>query len=162
MPTPTSKGQYRRVRYADDGCTIYQCLWCLGTIEVRDDPQYGWHFCPKCGKSWFDRMECRESGVPRWFYDRYGNHGPLEVRMHPASNRATHEWYFESRYRWGETEKDPAGGWSKWSLEFAADHDKLGDHKWAFQSLQRLRDKHTKHFGGLEHQYRVTLRRKIS
>lgn len=124
MRTPDSKGQYRRVRYTDDGCDIYQCLWCLGTIEIRDDPHYGWNFCPKCGKSWFQRLDCRDHEVPRWYYDRWGNRGSNELVRLPGNEIAacslpfhgkrpesTSTWVIEWRSKW------EGGDWSEWQHE---------------------------------------------
>jgi hypothetical protein len=64
------RGQYRYVEYTDDGCSIYQCLWCKCTFETRDNPEYQWNFCPKCGRSWFKKADCRPRNIPRWAWDR--------------------------------------------------------------------------------------------
>ncbi|MCI0564667.1 MAG: hypothetical protein MN733_39875 [Nitrososphaera sp.] len=116
MRIPDLRGQYRYVRYTNDGCNIYQCLWCLSTIESHDDPNYGWNFCPKCGKSWFSRLECRAHEVPRWYYDRWGNgdnpDSPAlsEFYKRPAS-QAT--WVIEWRSKWFHDE------WTMWNHEYS-------------------------------------------
>lgn len=121
MPTPTPKGQYRKVRYTDDGCTIYQCLWCLGTLETRDDPHYGWNFCPKCGKSWFNRLQCRDHDIPRWYYERWGNgddpNAPSVYEMYPPRPQSTATWIIECRTKWFN---DP---WGEWTHEYSFDKD---------------------------------------
>jgi hypothetical protein len=158
MPIPTQAGQYRRVRYSDDGCDIYQCLWCLNTIEIRDNPEWSkWNFCPKCGKSWFNRLQCRPSTCPAWAWNRYGpddhNHPPYWT--YP---KATHEWYFETRHRWS-----PDDEWSEWHYEWKSDHDKLGEWRYAAEMLARFRADHQPRYPEDTHrsEFRVTLRKKI-
>lgn len=155
MPIPTLAGQYRRVRYSDDGCDIYQCLWCLGTVEIRDNPNYGWNFCPKCGKSWFTKKNCRPTTVPAWAWNRYGdddyNHPPYWKYQ-----KATHEWYFEHRSKWGVDDD-----WGEWKYEFKTDYERLGEWKYAADMLRRFRLDHQPLYDGdFRYEYRVSLRKK--
>lgn len=161
MPTPTTKGQYRKVRYTDDGCTVYQCLWCLGTVEIRDNPHYGWNFCPKCGKSWFNRLECREHGIPRWYYDRWGNpdDNPESPNLWELYNRppeSTSRWVIECRTKW------PGDDWGEWTHEFSTDKDPCKpDWQWARSTLAYHRDRHDNDGSGFcEFQYRARLVKK--
>lgn len=170
MPTPTSKGQYRRVRYTDDGCEIYQCLWCLGTIEIRDDPNYGWHFCPKCGKSWFTRLQCRDHEVPRWYYDRYGNRGSYDVKvklhgqsclkevptadipMYAQKKQSTHRWVIEWSSKWPDRE------WCPWQREYdSLKEPYMSDYKWIYSILNQCRLRHAGNEDFIEYKYRVRL-----
>lgn len=105
MRTPTIAGQYRLVRHTEDGCAIHQCLWCLKKFETRDNPAYGWNFCPACGKSWFTRLMCRPQTIPRWQWDLYGDE---DVDTQMPVKQHTKYWHIECRifdhYRnkWGE------------------------------------------------------------
>jgi hypothetical protein len=43
----------REVCYTDDGCTVYECLYCYKRIETRNDPFRGfWKYCPYCSCAW--------------------------------------------------------------------------------------------------------------
>lgn len=161
MRTPNSKGQYRKVRYADDGCYIYQCLWCLGTIAIHDNPHYGWNFCPKCGKSWFKRLECRDHEVPRWYYDRWGNgdspDAPDLWRFYKRPE-STATWYIECRVKW------PNRPWDEWKHEYSCDKDPCNpDWQWAKSALSMCRARHDpdEETGfDLKFEYRARLERK--
>jgi hypothetical protein len=131
---PTLKGQFRRVRYTDDGCHRYQCLWCLQSIEIRDDPQYGWNFCPLCGKSWFKRLECRDHDTPHWAWERFGP----EEHEHPPYYVYKQDRYrivIEERTKWHE--KD----WGEWHFEtkHRVNFGKLGVWRDMQYYLNRLR-----------------------
>ena len=119
--TPTIKGQYRNVRYTDDGCHLYQCLWCANSIEIRDDPQYGWNFCPICGKSWFKQMDCREQGYPRWAWDKWGQDYPSGVNLWNFKEYEL-EIVIEERNKWFDD------GWGEWRFEskYRVPYGKLG------------------------------------
>ena len=159
MPTPTSKGQYRKVRYSDDGCYVYQCLWCLGTVEIRDDPHYGWHFCPKCGKSWFNRLECRDHEVPRWYYERWGNgddpNAPSVYEMFPPRQESRATWVIECRAKW------PNQDWGDWSreLDFAKDPHRP-DWQRVRSQLAMCRGRHEPDDDFIQFEYRAKLVRK--
>lgn len=156
MRTPTTAGQYRYVKYQDDGVSQYQCLWCLRTMNIADDPQYGWNFCPKCGKSWFNKLECRPHDTPRWAWDRYGT----DVHNHPPYHkyiRPTREWYFEERSRWPNCREE----WSEWAHEFRSEYTKLGQWRWALSILRQLQlDGKPEFDGDFEFEYRVSIRNK--
>ena len=124
MRTPTSAGQFRYVRYSGDGCGIYACCWCDRTIEIRDNPEWaGWNFCPKCGKSWFTKLQCRPHNTPRWYWDRWGDDptaetvntfsGELQVSDLRWNSRPKPqwEWVIEERVQW---EGEP---WKEWSYQ---------------------------------------------
>ena len=152
MPIPTQKGQYRYVKYEDDGVSCYQCLWCLNTIRIADDPQYGWNFCPKCGKSWFKKLQCRDHYVPRWYYDRYGNHGPYEVPMYGRRPAETSKWLIEYRSQWEGRE------WSDWQYECSLKKDPcVSDYKWAYSALNQCRIRHDANDDFIRYEYRVRL-----
>ncbi len=52
---------WRHVQSTDDGCSIYQCLWCMVQWESRTSPCWGkWKFCPVCGYEWKGEHECVE------------------------------------------------------------------------------------------------------
>lgn len=104
---------YRYVRYADDGASVYQCMDCKNTFEIRDDPAF-WNFCPKCGRSWFGKFECREHYIPRWAYNQYGNDIPYGVRLHPETKTPTLRWKIESRayYRPSPTREARVTPWA--------------------------------------------------
>jgi hypothetical protein len=42
---------WRYVRYTDDGCSIYECLACKGTWEMRGGGRE-WKWCPMCSCKW--------------------------------------------------------------------------------------------------------------
>jgi hypothetical protein len=124
------RGQYRYVEYTDDGCTRYQCLWCKSMMEIRDDPTY-WHFCPRCGKSWFNSADCRPREIPRWAWDR--GHREWQWGLHPERREDPQVWFIECRSKWGD---DP---WSEWKNE-----QKVYGNCWqsARQQLSMLRGRH--------------------
>ena len=101
-------GQFRRVRYTDDGCSIYQSMWCKCSFETRDDPEYQWNFCPKCSRSWFKKMECRDHDTPRWVWDRYRDDPHVDWYRPPK--KATYRWVIEGRSQWPEMGKV----WGSW------------------------------------------------
>jgi hypothetical protein len=119
--TPSIKGQYRRVHYCDDGVTQYQCLWCMNHIQIRDDPQ-SWNFCPKCGKSWFTRLRCRDRGYPRWAWDLWGDEPPVGARFHPEHKYPEWKWVIEERITW------PGRELGEWTYETSrkVNHGELG------------------------------------
>jgi hypothetical protein len=94
------------VEYTDDGCSIYQCLWCKCTFETRDNPEYQWNFCPKCGRSWFKKADCRPRNIPRWAWDR----GIREYQegLYPPWKEDKQVWFIEWRTRWEGEE------WGEW------------------------------------------------
>ena len=152
MKTPTIKGQFRRVRYTDDGCNIYQCLWCMNRVEIRDDPSY-WNFCPICGKSWFTRLQCRDHETPRWAWDRYGH----DDANHPAYHtykKDERQWVIESRTKWtGEM-------WGIWHHEttISVRQGKLGVWRDAQYYLNQCRARASVEDGmGVQFEYRARL-----
>lgn len=148
--TPTSAGQFRKVRYTDEGCYSYQCLWCHNQIEIRDNPQYGWNFCPICGKSWFTQLQCRDHDTPRWYYDCWGERAEPEDRvtlstgevMHPDSLpfwgrrlEPKRKWIIEERTKWFD--KD----WGEWKFEYAPTiYSLMGSWRFVKSGLQVCRD----------------------
>lgn len=157
MPIPTSKGQYRRVRYDDDGVYVYQCLWCLQTIRISDDPQYGWNFCPCCGKSWFRKLDCRDHEIPRWVYDRWGNNPPHDLQWYCKRVEPLAVWVFECRTKWFSDE------WGEWKLEYDSEKDPCNpDYRWAKSTLEQFRLRHLPldPEDSIRFEYRVRLVRK--
>ena len=154
---PTDAGQYRKVRCTDHGCTVYQCLWCLGTVEIRDDPNYGWNFCPKCGKSWFHRLKCREQGVPRWYYDRWGNGESLDApRIYENRPQPTAKWVIEWRTKWFNAP------WGEWEQESSRDKDPCNpDWQWVRRILTDYRTRHDDLCKNIKFEYRAKLVRSI-
>ncbi len=166
MPIPTIKGQYRKVEYTDDGCSNYQCLWCLNTMEIRDNPRY-WNFCPKCGRSWFTKLECREHWQPRWFYDRWGEYSDHDVMVMTTAGEVwandlpyyfhlepTLEWYFEVRSDCFD------GKWSEWKNDYKYQYDFKHGHKFAKNLLEKFRLDHGDGPRiGWKWEHRVTLRK---
>lgn len=106
MRTPTLAGQFRKVKYTDDGCSVYSCCWCDQQIEIRSNPDY-WNFCPGCGKSWFTRLQCREHNRPRWHYD-LGEDCRLPYFFYEND---VLQVVIEERTKW------PDKDWSDWSYE---------------------------------------------
>lgn len=158
MSTPTLKGQFRRVRYTDDGCNIYQCLWCHQSIEIRDDPQYGWNFCPLCGKSWFKRLHCREHTLPRWVWDRWEDEYPHDLTVY-VWKESEYKIVIEERTKWRGEEW---GEWH-WECDHKVDYGKLGVWRDMQYYLNRCRarvapdpDEPDAGFG-IEYEYRVRL-----
>jgi hypothetical protein len=98
-------------------------------IEIRDDPTY-WHFCPRCGKSWFKAMGCRPRSIPRWAWDR-GIH-EWQDGMYPRQKKPTHKWIIEERSKWPGIRDE----WSEWKWE-----QEVYGNSWqyAYQTLNRLR-----------------------
>ena len=113
-------GAYRKIGYQDDGITKYACMDCKNTFYFGDDPAY-YNFCPKCGMSWFKRFECREHGIPRWYFDRHGNEYDHRIEMHPPYRPPTRFWAIESRSRFkvGPGKRSVAfwDEWHKWKEE---------------------------------------------
>ena len=156
MNTPTLKGQYRRVRYTDDGCNLYQCMWCHQTIEIRDDPQYGWKFCPLCGKSWFKRLHCREHDLPRWVWERWEDEYPHDLPLY-VHKKDEYRILIEERTKWHEKE------WGDWEYEAShrVDFGKLGVWRDMQYYLNMLRARVAPEPGipsmGIEYEYRARL-----
>jgi len=42
---------WRTANYSDDGCSIFECLSCYRTWELRGSPN-NWKYCPFCGTIW--------------------------------------------------------------------------------------------------------------
>jgi hypothetical protein len=145
-------GQYRKIEYTDDGCSRYQCMWCKGCVEIRDDPKWGWNFCPKCGKSWFEPMACRRRHTPRWSWDRYkGNYdatvmttegekrvGECEHPWHYQPSKATKKWIIERRVMY---RREPLGEWYDWEQVREKEKDPYApDWQWAWRALIQERE----------------------
>ena len=166
MRTPTLAGQYRRVRDTDDGCTIYSCCWCDRAVEVRDNPQY-WNFCPNCGKSWFTKLQCRPTTVPRWHWDRFGDDykyydkvqtsgGEVEVyslQWYSRKPKSTAVWRIECRTKW------PKDEWGSWEYEYSTDKDTTKpDWMWVKSVLNGCRGRHDGNgYPGIKYEYRAPI-----
>jgi hypothetical protein len=145
-------------------------MWCKNIIEIRDNPDYQWSFCPKCGKSWFNRKDCRERGTPKWFYERWGNWAhpwqgatiacedgskwvsaeQLRAAIHPPKKFTSH-WLIERRTKWVDDD-----AWGEWEYYEAKEKDpNIPDWKWAYSMLQNERS-----FGSDRIEYRVRLVKK--
>ena len=48
--------KFRYVRYTDDGCSIYECLVCRNSWEIRGGIR-GWVCCPYCRTVWEGELE---------------------------------------------------------------------------------------------------------
>ena len=154
--------KFRKIRYTDDGCTLYQCLNCREQYELRDDPAR-WVYCPCCGVKWEAPRQyaCRDHEIPRWYYDRYGNRADYDavIRLPDGEHRAddvmyrgcwappTHKWVFESRHDYGR-------GWSKWNYEWSTNREKLSEAKWVLSVLRRERGPD---MFGVKNEYRARL-----
>lgn len=140
------QGQYRRVRYSDDGCDIYQCMWCKRTVEIRDNPDFGWNFCPKCGKSWFKRLMCRPNTVPRWYWDYFGDPEadhtkPAIWELMPEPAKPTKQWVIECRQSWlcPHTNAD-WGDWDAWSVVQSIPKKPFeSDYMYVYRLLRQMR-----------------------
>jgi len=142
MRTPTLAGQYRRYQHTSDGCAIYICNWCERSVEVRGDPISGWCFCPKCGKSWFTRQECRDHDTPRWVWNLVkSNHYDYCV-PYPKTR---YKWVAMERTKWGS---DQWGEW-KFEAEYPVDHGKLGAWRDAKYFIEMARSRIAPNRGGL-------------
>jgi len=53
----------------DDGCNVYQCLFCYETWNGRSSPRY-WKFCPCCGVKWSGELEWDTNKEARRHYKR--------------------------------------------------------------------------------------------
>ena len=98
---------WRLVDYADDGCSVYQCLSCKYIWESRTSPKnYGgrypdWTFCPVCGRKW--------EGEKKTPYLRGGKHQfvtKIYGLDYDGYARPTHRYqvlqWCEIRKKWGE------------------------------------------------------------
>jgi len=133
MRTPTWAGQYRYVRYDDDGASIYACNWCDQSICIRDDPDY-YNFCPRCGKSWFNKERCRSQETPRWVWDRYKDEAPHDLRTYVYKGDQ-YKIVIEERTKWGD---DPWGDWH-WETDSRVRFGRLGIWRDIKQSLNYAR-----------------------
>lgn len=162
MRVPTPAGQFRRLKYTDDGCSVYICCWCDRSIEVRDNPEF-WNFCPKCGKSWFKRLQCRKTTTPRWYYDRFKGRESDKVKLFSGevsitsleylcykSPESKATWVFERRTKW------LLDVFSKWEVKMRSPHDSLHEYKWAKSMLNYFRTQQDKSYS-VESEYRVRL-----
>ena len=152
------KGQFRYVEYTDDGCSIWQCLWCRNTIEIRDNPEWArWCFCPKCGRSWFKKMECRDHWVPRWYYDRWGNGNDPDApdpdfMSCRGMEKPTKRWVIERRTKWFNNP------WGRWEYMWSIDKDPYrSDYQKAYSSLQYHKDRPGS--DATQREYRVRLKK---
>jgi len=136
---------WRYVRYTDDGCCIYQCLWCMADWELRSGMD-GWKLCPVCGLEWKGEQEWEED---RSWYDRRNSvYWPTwEVQNRTVSAEHTSEW-------------TQAGGTCHWASLFdalrskreAEAEQKADDEEWAEKDID----------WGLVTEFRIVRRYKIS
>ena len=173
MPIPTHRGQFRYVESDHDGGSTYQCLWCLNMIGAKDDPSY-WNFCPKCGKSWFTKLQCRDHHTPRWFYDRWGNSAKYGTRVITTvaecsasdlkyySNAPDQwEWYFEVR----STTNDSCllghpEEWGRWGYAYSIEYSPNHNYRYAKSMLKQYRLGHEPSvYSHWKWEYRATLRK---
>jgi hypothetical protein len=148
-------GQYRDLASDEGWVYKYQCMWCMNVSYSGESGRY-WNFCPKCGKSWFQKKECRHPSIPRWAYEKWGNNPPHEANIHcHPRHEATAIWVFEWRSNVFHTP------WSPWAIEYDCDKDPVkNDYKWAYSTLQRMRaDKNGPYDRG-HYEYRVRLVKK--
>ena len=156
--------RWRRIKYTDDGCNLYQCLHCKDTWETRT-PADVWSYCPNCGIRWLGEHACRPAECPRWFWDRYGDRpdydlmvqlttGPVRadsIRWAGHYTPPTHKWLIERRYKWNREST-----WSKWDIDYSCEKRQLSEAKWAFGVLQRMRAGRVG-FGFTKSEWRVRL-----
>ena len=148
------RGQYRYVEYDDDGCDRYQCLWCFNDFVMRDNPEY-WNFCPKCGRSWFKKADCRPREIPRWAWDR--GHREWFDGMYPIVKKKPIIWFIEFRTRWPEIGKRVESVWTQWM----EDGEVYGN-DWqsaARQLAYRRTNNEPEYPGDMEFEYRAFTRR---
>lgn len=86
-----SISRFRKVKYTDDGCSIYQCLSCYKTWESRTDPAWNsWKFCPLCGCSWEGEQKTEEDEIyERWGRQYIKRHSPcvwLQIKQYMFDN----------------------------------------------------------------------------
>lgn len=112
--------KFRRIFYTDDGCSLYQCLSCYNKFECRDDPEYGWKFCPFCGIKWDGKLKCRSHYQPRWKYDL--------VDHSYEENEIDYEELRKIEDHINETDKRNRGLNKIWSIEI-----KRSNGKWSVQ-----------------------------
>ncbi len=81
---------WRYVQGTDDGCSIYQCLWCMASWESRSSPNWDkWKFCPVCGFEWKGEHECIEHG--------YRVYDICEKHKVEARHCSSPKWIVQSR-----------------------------------------------------------------
>ena len=144
-------GQYRKVKDTDDGGSVWSCLWCGQSMELRDNPEWSrWNFCPLCGGSWFNKLVCRDHHTPRWYFDRWGDpngrygdkvktttgeHDPYQLigKCHEKPEPQA-VWVIEERTKWFDQP------WSEWRLEWDMAKDPCKpDYQWALSQLRQCR-----------------------
>ena len=92
-----SIARFREVQYADDGCSIYQCLNCYEDWESRTTPQ-SWTFCPCCGIRWEGREIARRKGTEKWRwrlleYTRDADYtGPVDMPRYWRLDEQVERW----------------------------------------------------------------------
>ena len=156
MRVPTLAGQYRHHKYTDDGCDVYTCNWCEKSVEVRGDPiRSGWNFCPKCGKSWFTREQCRSHDEPRWVFELGGDEWDGPRWVYKQDNLRL---VIEERTKWPDNE------WGDWHFESShrVNFAQLGiwrDMKYYLETCRRRVSPEEGCGFGIEYEYRARLER---
>lgn len=81
--------KYRKVRYTDDGCVLFECLQCKGSFEAR---HAGFVYCGHCGTKW--------EGALVWDEDAHYERAKLRWPRKEAISKP--EWQTQSRTVFGE------------------------------------------------------------
>jgi hypothetical protein len=126
--------KYRYLEYADDGCSVYECMSCKAQWEVRSVPTV---YCGNCGIKFDGKHECRSCRTPRWEYERfdgsydppYFRYGSDERKAYEAAKAKEKVWVIqkritllESEYGWDyESDAEPFPRVGEWKDEYRSD-----------------------------------------
>ena len=124
--------KWRYVDYTDDGCSIFECLYCHYKWESRTTPK-DWKWCPVCGVKWDGEQPNRLQ-----FTSRYPS-SPQYKKYPPASfvvmRRVKHNYPKNAK-------------WSEWSVFDTLYWENSGPEprfKKAYNKLKRIRKLEEEH-----------------
>lgn len=90
------KNAVREIEYTEDGCYLFECLWCHAQWEARTK---GFRFCPHCGIEWAERVSSDNIRYKRSKFRQ------------ATKNSTCPKWQIQSRYmcsfsdgKWGDWE----------------------------------------------------------
>lgn len=157
-------GQFRKVRYTDEGCSLFECLWCKKQVEARGHIG-SWNFCPHCGKSWFQELVCRDRDTPAWWYKRYRQNEDQVVKTTSGEYRAYNlpfygyqqpqlEWVIQYRTKWNKED------WSEWRSDSRHKVNAFAfDFKYIYGILRMRRAQAAQRGSLCKYEYRAVLRK---